>query len=378
MKRFLIPTLVVLSLLVAIAITTLFLSERESTISQQAVVPVQKETKAETQLSDLLNVVEESQPSTAPPPLAAKIQLPKHYFQTFNNCGPATLAMVVNYYGIDRTQIELGNELRPYQNAVGDNDDKSVTLRELAVKGEELGLLAYHRPVGSIELLQQLTAQGIPVLTRTWTKVDEDIGHYRVVTGYDDTKKVIIQDDSLQGKDIAIPYSDFLTIWEKFNYEYLVLVETDKKEIAESIIGADTDEQYSWQRAEKYATESLKNDPENIYARFNLSVALYHLGEYQSSVEEYEAVADMLSQRTLWYQLEPLLAYYKLGQYDTVLSHVNSILSNSNRAYSELYFLRGLIYQEQGEGAAATAEFELAKKYNRYFNPSVVGLTAEL
>ena len=149
-----------------------------------------------------------STPTQAPTPLPAlpdrvDLTLPVHYFQTFNNCGPATLAMTLSYFDIRRTQKEIGDELRPYQNTVGDNDDKSVSLQELAAKAEELGLVTYHRPSGDIQLLQRLTANNVPVITRTWTKVNEDIGHYRVVTGYDKTAQTIIQDDSLKGKDIS-------------------------------------------------------------------------------------------------------------------------------------------------------------------------------
>src|SRR3989344_8765835 len=64
-----------------------------------------------------------------------------HVFQTFNNCGPAAFSMALSYYGINETQQTLGQMLRPYQNQVGDNDDKSVTLEELAKKGEEYGFI---------------------------------------------------------------------------------------------------------------------------------------------------------------------------------------------------------------------------------------------
>jgi hypothetical protein len=40
---------------------------------------------------------------------------PKHTYQTFNNCGPATLSMILSWYGESVSQKELGNKMRPYQ-----------------------------------------------------------------------------------------------------------------------------------------------------------------------------------------------------------------------------------------------------------------------
>ena len=67
-----------------------------------------------------------------------------HVFQTFNNCGPASLSMVFSYYGINKSQDELGRELRPYQNQQGDNDDKSVTFEELSQKQKNTALQFIH------------------------------------------------------------------------------------------------------------------------------------------------------------------------------------------------------------------------------------------
>jgi tetratricopeptide (TPR) repeat protein len=314
-------------------------------------------------------------PTPSPIVLAAipdrfDLTLPLHNFQTFNNCGPATLAMTLSYFDIRKTQKEIGDELRPYQNAVGDNDDKSVSLEELAAKAEELGFVTYHRPSGDIELLQQLTASNVPVITRTWTKVNEDIGHYRVVTGYDKTAQTIIQDDSLKGKDISIPAADFLIMWEKFNYEFLVVVPPEKAAAVEAVLGALTNEQTAWQTALQHAQEMLQKNPNDTWARYNLSISYYHLGDYEQAVSNFEAVETKLSPKTLWYQQEPLLAYYELREYPEVLTRIDSILSRGNRAYSELYYLRGKIFQEQGNAVGAREQFELALRYNKNYWPA--------
>ena len=204
----------------------------------------------------------------------------------------------------------------------------------------------------------------MPVIARTWTKPNEDIGHYRVIKGYDETLGIFIQDDSLQNKNLEYSYSDFNEIWKKFNYEYLVLVPKDRVQIANAILGEYTDVKVAWQDAVKNSENQLRSDSNDIYARFNLSVALFNVGDYRRSVEEFEKVENLLPFRTLWYQIEPIQAYFELGNYDRVFEITNKVLNNYNRAFSELYILRGKIYQKQGKTALVRAEFEKAVFYN--------------
>src|SRR3989344_2235811 len=131
------------------------------------------------------------------PPFSKILPTNYHIFQTFNNCGPAALSMTFAIYDLNVSQKILGDKLRPYQIPNGDNDDKSVTLEELADLSIEYGFMPYHRPNGDIEILKLFIANDIPVITRTWLKPDDDIGHYRVIKGYSETTKQLIQDDSL-------------------------------------------------------------------------------------------------------------------------------------------------------------------------------------
>ena len=304
------------------------------------------------------------------PPATKTLANDYHVFQTFNNCGPAALSMALSYYGINVSQQVLGDELRPYQNPQGDNDDKSVTLEELGEKAKDFDLIPYHRPNGNIDLIRMFITYDIPVMARTLTKINEDIGHYRIVKGYNDEIGQIIQDDSLQNKNLWFSYEDFSALWQKFNYEYLVLVPKDKQEIVEAILGEDKDVKIAWQKAVQNSQKQLEENQYDIYARFNLSVALYNIGNYQESVDEFEKVEALLPFRTLWYQIEPIKAYYELGDYQRVFELTEKILNNWNRAFSELYYLRGLIYQKQGSLEAARQEFEKAVFYNRNFIPA--------
>jgi predicted double-glycine peptidase len=323
-------------------------------------------THSETSQKNNLTATPTSTPTSTPLPLPTSkiIENDYHVFQTFNNCGPAALSMALSYYGINKSQEELGQELRPYQNPHGDNDDKSVTLDELADKAKEFGLIPFHRPNGTITLLKLFIANNIPVITRTLLKEDDDIGHYRVIKGYDDTIGELIQDDSMDGHNLRYSYSLFERLWQAYNYEYLIFVPKDKEQIAASILGEDRDEKTSWEKAAKNSEKELSENPDNIFSRFNLSVALYHLGNFQQSVSEFEMVEDRLPPRTLWYQTEPILAYFKLGDDDKVFALTDKIINNQNHAVSELYIVRGEVYKKQGNITAAREEFEKAVYYN--------------
>lgn len=288
-----------------------------------------------------------------------------HVFQTFNNCGPASLSMALSYYGINVSQKELGEALRPYQNAKGDNDDKSVTLDEMAAKAQEYGFLTYHRTGGDLQIIQRFISNDIPVIARTWLHENDYIGHFRVIKGFSTVSREIIQDDSYEGKNLIFSMDKFNKLWEAFNYEYLVIVPKDKKELAEEILGRAVDEKYSWEKSKSTSQQQLTKDPNNVYAAFNLSVAEYYLGNYQASIDAYESVQSKLPMRMLWYQIEPILAYQKLNRYEKVFQITDQILNNHNRAFSELYIIRGEIYRDQGNETAANDEFEKAKFYNK-------------
>ena len=298
------------------------------------------------------------------PPASKLLQNDYQVFETWNNCGPASLSMALSYFGVQESQAALGADLRPYQNSQGDNDDKDVTFSELAREVKKFGLLSYYRPDGNIAILKQFISLGVPVIAETVMTKDDDIGHYRVVKGYNDATGMITQGDSMQGHNVQYSYADFDYMWKKYNYEYLVIVPRDKQKQAEAILGKNIVAEHAWKETVAMDRAMLLKNPTDIDSRFNLSVALYYTGAYQQSVAQFEQVQNQLPARTLWYQIEPLEAYYALGEYQKVFSLSDAILNSGDRAFSQLYILRGKIDQRQGNVQAAKAEYANAVLYN--------------
>lgn len=297
----------------------------------------------------------------------AKKILPNLSFvpQSYNNCGPASLSMALRYYNVNVSQETLAEALRPYNNEHGIDDDKSVTMEEMSEKAKEYDLIPYHRPNGTLKQMKQFLTYDMPVITKEWLNEHEDIGHYRLLRGYDDTTQEIIQDDSYEGKDLRYSYARFDHTWSKFNYEYLILVPKEKQHIAEMILGENVNESTAWEHAAESEREKLSKDPSDVWARFNLSVIYYNQGKYEGSVAEFEQIEHKLPARSLWYQIEPIQAYFMLGNDEKVFALTDDIITNNNPAFSELYLMRGEIYKKHGDINAARAEFEKAIFYNK-------------
>lgn len=289
----------------------------------------------------------------------------KHVFQSFNNCGPATLSMALSYWNIDISQQELGQKLRPYQVPNGDNDDKSVTFEEFVAEVPNYNLIAYHRPNGTLELVKKLTTNGFPIIIRTWLHPGEDIGHFRLIRGYDDRTSEIIQDDSYQGLNLRFSYATLSDLWQPFNYEYVVLTNKDKEPLLKAILGTQLSEKTAWEDALRRAKKEEVKEGEIPYSLFNQAVANYHLGNYEETVLIYEQIKHQMPPRMLWYQIEPIQALAKIARYDEALEVIDMILNSNNRAFTELYLIQGEIYKKQGKRADAKAAFQKAVFYNR-------------
>lgn len=353
MKKILFALIVVLILVAGFA----YLNRPKPPLETKFVQDVGRETKTEAK----------ERISVKTPGESALLPNPKHTYQTFNNCGPATLSMVLSLYGQNISQKELGDQMRPYQHPKGNNDDKTVFGYEFVDWAKKYGLEATARVNGDIGLLKQFTANGIPVVVKTQLNPKDDFAHFRLVRGFDESAKKIIQDDSYDGPNKRIAYYDFLSMWQPFNYNYIIVYTKDQKDLVEAIIGQELDDAVMWENMITRAQKEVELDAQNVYPWFTISVASYYLGRYEDAKSAFEKVEHHLPRRMLWYQIEPIHVYRKLGENDRAFAMIDKILNNGNRAFSELYQMRGEIYLEKGQIELAKKEFELALFYNKNF-----------
>ncbi len=148
-------------------------------------------------------------------------------------------------------------------------------------------------------------------------------------------------------------------MWSKYNYEYMVMVPKAKQALAEAILGKDLNTRYAWQQTVRMDEATLASNPTDVNTRFNLSVALYYLGAYQQSVAAFEQVQNQLSFRTLWYNIEPLEAYYQARRLSESL-----LLEQHNPQRRRPRFF-GTVYIARQYATSRKATFRLQKRNSR-------------
>jgi tetratricopeptide (TPR) repeat protein len=302
-------------------------------------------------------------PTVALTPLAEQAQLTglTHQWQTWNNCGPATITMNMSHFGHTENQAEAALFLKP------NRDDKNVNPEELAAYARTTGLEAIVRRGGSVDLIKQLLSHNLPVLAETWLVHDGDgLGHYRLITGYDDTTGQFNTFDSLNGPDYKVAYDQFDADWRVFNRLYLIVYPPEQANLVAAIIGPDMAETAVNERLAAEAQAEVATKPNEAIAFFNLGDALTRLERYDEAVTAFDRARQLgLHWRRLWYQFTPFEAYYATGRYQDVLDLADATIKGAG-GLEEAYYYRGLALQATGQPGAVEA-FEAALAYNSNF-----------
>jgi tetratricopeptide (TPR) repeat protein len=281
-------------------------------------------------------------PTIAPTPLPQKIKLatPTYERQDWNNCGPAALALYLRFYGWSGTQFDISNVIKP------DRADRNVNIDELT------GFVSNHVPTsraifrvgGTIDLLKRIMAAGMPVMIEEtfyldqnyWFNDDRWSGHYQVLTGYDDSTKTFIAQDSFVGPDRSVPYADTDKFWQSFNRAYIIVYPSDQENVVQDILGTDWDVNVNRQQALETAQQETSNDRSSLYAWFNLGSNLTFFERYAEAATAYDSAREIgLPQRMLRYQFGPFLAYFHAGRNDDLLAlteYALSVTPNSEEA----------------------------------------------
>ena len=141
-------------------------------------------------------------PTDTPTPVRATVLLePMNYqWQTANNCGPASVAITLAYYGHWVTQHKVNEQIPA----------GSLTPCDIVLYMPQHQLMArlYYSPPAN-EPVRALLDNRIPVIFNQWLATDSRLRHYRVIRGYDDVSREFISDDPLKGPYFRIPYDTF-------------------------------------------------------------------------------------------------------------------------------------------------------------------------
>jgi tetratricopeptide (TPR) repeat protein len=305
-------------------------------------------------------------------PLAPNVALTgfEHEWQTWNNCGPATISMNLSYYGQGDTQVEAARFLKPNQ------DDKNVNPDELVAYARSLGFEGAIGYGGDIDLLKHLLSNGFPVIAESWAEPEDrgGMGHYRLLTGYSQAENQFSTYDSLHGASVTVPVHEFDDLWRVFNRTYLVVFPAREAPLAYAILGSSADTGAMYEQALLTAQEEAKASPNDAFAWFNIGTNYARLGEPALAASAFDEARRLgLPYRMLWYQFDIFETYLATGRYQEVIELATATLKATG-GLEELYYYRGLAQKAIGQPAAE--DFQAALRYNPNFEPASEALQA--
>ena len=260
--------------------------------------------------------------------------------------------MHLSYFGSELSQETIRLALRP------DWEDKNVSPDELAEFARSQGYQALTRVNGDAERLRLLLSNDIPVLVETWLepKPNDGMGHYRLLTGYDDISGQWIAYDSYVSagvnpdqpyQGITLPYSELAAMWPVFNRTYVVIHTSEQSPTIASILGADLNDESMWRRALADAETATIESPTDAFAWFNLGTDRVALGRFGEAAAAYDQARTLgLPWRMLWYQFGPFRAYYEVSRYDELLALVDASLATTPNV-EEFHYWREITINSQ-------------------------------
>jgi len=326
------------------------------------------------------NSPESTQPPTATPtitptptPIPAAASLSSTYWekQTANNCGPASLAIYLRYFGWEGDQEDISALIKPLI------ADRNVNVEELVyfVRSHAGWLNAEFRVGGTVERLKELVAAGFPVLIEEsfkfeepyWPNDDLWAAHYLLVTGYDDNAQVFIGQDSYHGPDQKLAYQTLDADWKIFNRVYIIVYRPEQEGALKAILRDDWDVDVNRQSALETAQADTLANPEDAFAWFNLGTNLVYFERYGEAATAYDNARNLgLPQRMLRYQFGPFFAYFHSGLNEELLALTEFALQRTDNSEEALLWHGWGLYRD-GDLQGAIEDWRAALEANPFY-----------
>lgn len=341
-----------------VAVESMTTATPESTLTATAVLPTE---------IVATQTPQPTLPPTALPPQSI-LSSPPFEGQDWNNCGPATLAMYLRYYGWDGKQTDISDDLKPVK------ADRNVNVEDLVqyVRSNAGWLNSEFRVGGNLGLLRTLIANGIPVMIESsyilpegslgvmGPQDDRWTGHYLLVNGYDDSTETFITQNSFVSPDWKVSYSTLDGDWQAFNRVYILIFRPEQQPLVESILGDNWDADQNRQNALQVAQTETVNNPQNAFAWFNVGSNMVYFERYVEAAQAYDQAREIgLPMRMLRYQFGPFLAYFHAGRNDDLLALTQYALKVTANSEETLLWQGWGLYR-QGKSLEAMESFQKA------------------
>lgn len=307
-------------------------------------------------------------PSSTPIPERVILPRPAWEKQDWNNCGPATLSMYLNYYGWGGDQFSVSTVLKPTRN------DRNVNIEELAHYARNYAgwLETQYRVNGDVDLLREFIAAEIPVMIESsfffqggyWPNDDLWAAHYLLVTGYDAEADTFTVQNSFYGPDEILDSETLDSYWQPFNRVYMLIYLPEQEATVKTILDSAWDEEQNRQQALEKAAAEIEVDSEDAYAWFNLGTNLLYFERYEEAADAYDQARTIgLPQRMTRYQFGPFFAYFHSGRIDELLTLTEYTLERTPNSEEALLWHGWALYR-QGNILGAINDFRTALEIN--------------
>jgi hypothetical protein len=319
------------------------------------------------------------QPTLPPVKTAVLLEPMVWEMQTWNNCAPVSAMMAFSYFGIKLTQEECAKALRPWGGPKNQPGDKNVDPEEIVTFAESKGLKAFVRENGTLNQLQGLLSAGVPIIVAQWLNEGDDIAHYRVARGYDQTAKTFTFNDPYgKGPKSVINADDQDKLWRSFNRRYIPIFSPQQEATVLAILGEDADRQANLNRALAAAKQDAEANPTDIDVWRNLGFMYHATGDCKAALGVWEdKLRGMLqpsdygpTNKFLWYQRWPVECYNRLGNYPAVIGIAPNEI-NVAKTYAEMRYEYAVALNGVGRKADAIAQLKQALLDHNGYKPAL-------
>lgn len=318
-------------------------------------------------------------PTSEPIPSAVRLKGVQHLFQTWNNCGPATTAMALSYFGLYLNQADTAVFLKP------NPEDRNVSPYQITnYVNEQTPYAALDRTNGTLQTVKRLVANGYPVVIELGIEPLGEYrwlgwyGHYLLIVAYDDaleqfwvydswfgTSDVPMENADKNGR--VLSYKDADVQWRQFNRNYIVFYPPEQQAEVAAIIGEEMDDTVMWQKSLARTQTEVNQNQTDAFLWFNLGTIYNQLGEYERAATAFDqARAIGLLWRMLWYQFGPYEAYYQVGRYEDIVLLADVTLKD-RPYFEESFYYRGLALEALGDIDKARTNYQNAANFNPHF-----------
>jgi hypothetical protein len=312
-------------------------------------------------------------PTATPLPSAIQLEGVIYEKQSFNNCGPTNLSIALTYWGWEGNQTVTAAWLKP---KINDRNVMPYEMVDFVRTQTHLG--AVLRWGGDRETIKKFVAAGFPVLIERGylEEIPKDgwMGHYNVITGYDDDREVYIVQDTYPGIPNAInSYERIERHWRAFNYIYIIIYPPEQESRVFELLGPHADEASNLQHALDKARMELDylSGQELFFGWYNVGTSLVNLQDYYGAAQAFDQAFVVYNEldpppyRLFWYSTGAYFAYYYTGRYQVVIDLANMVLkSSAEPAIEETWVWRGRARLALGDTNGAIEDFRTALKWH--------------